>query len=108
MTCPLFNTSDQQKAENASWERLTFLEGRLEEEKAWRKQLEIDLAAAQTALRKDKEVAFTSVVWLLSMVEAQSQTKPFFSVDTDTEEQKLIYLVISVIMHYCAHRQMKT
>lgn len=32
------------------------LEARLAEEKDWRKQLEVDLSAAQAALKKDKEV----------------------------------------------------
>ncbi|XP_063064000.1 trichohyalin [Engraulis encrasicolus] len=38
-----------------SGERVTFLQGRLEEEKTWRKQLETDLITAQTSLRKEKE-----------------------------------------------------
>ncbi|KAL2103733.1 hypothetical protein ACEWY4_000601 [Coilia grayii] len=37
-------------------ERVAFLEGRLEEEKKWRKQLEVDLTAAQTVLRKEREM----------------------------------------------------
>ncbi|XP_055044113.2 uncharacterized protein ccdc30 isoform X3 [Misgurnus anguillicaudatus] len=37
-------------------ERLQFLEGRLAEEKGWRKQLEVDLSVAQSALKKEKEV----------------------------------------------------
>lgn len=37
-------------------ERLALLEARLTEEKDWRKQLEVDLGAAQAALKKDKEV----------------------------------------------------
>ncbi|XP_077070606.1 uncharacterized protein ccdc30 isoform X4 [Siphateles boraxobius] len=37
-------------------ERLKFLEGRLAEEKGWRKQLEVDLSVARTALKKEKEV----------------------------------------------------
>nr|XP_057940137.1 coiled-coil domain-containing protein 30 isoform X2 [Doryrhamphus excisus] len=36
-------------------ERLALLEARLTEEKDWRKQLELDLSAAQAALKKDKE-----------------------------------------------------
>nr|XP_040048131.1 coiled-coil domain-containing protein 30 isoform X2 [Gasterosteus aculeatus aculeatus] len=36
-------------------ERLALLEARLTEEKDWRKQLEVDLGAAQAALKKDKE-----------------------------------------------------
>nr|XP_015823069.2 coiled-coil domain-containing protein 30 isoform X2 [Nothobranchius furzeri] len=36
-------------------ERMALLEARLTEEKDWRKQLELDLSAAQTALKKDKE-----------------------------------------------------
>ncbi|KAM9343455.1 coiled-coil domain-containing protein 30 [Pholidichthys leucotaenia] len=40
---------------DSSQERLALLEARLTEEKDWRKQLELDLSAAQTALRKDKE-----------------------------------------------------
>ncbi|XP_070695011.1 coiled-coil domain-containing protein 30 [Pempheris klunzingeri] len=39
----------------SSQERLALLEARLTEEKEWRKQLEIDLSAAQAALKKDKE-----------------------------------------------------
>lgn len=35
---------------------MALLEARLTEEKEWRKQLELDLSAAQTALKKDKEV----------------------------------------------------
>lgn len=35
---------------------MALLEARLTEEKDWRKQLEIDLSAAQAALKKDKEV----------------------------------------------------
>ncbi|XP_067383427.1 trichohyalin isoform X3 [Channa argus] len=38
-----------------SQERLALLEARLTEEKDWRKQLEVDLSAAQAALKKDKE-----------------------------------------------------
>uniref|UniRef100_A0A8B9JBK5 Coiled-coil domain containing 30 n=1 Tax=Astyanax mexicanus TaxID=7994 RepID=A0A8B9JBK5_ASTMX len=37
-------------------ERLTFLENRLAEEKDWRKQLEVDLAVAQSSLKKEKQV----------------------------------------------------
>ncbi|XP_067302502.1 coiled-coil domain-containing protein 30 isoform X2 [Pseudorasbora parva] len=37
-------------------ERLKFLEGRLAEEKGWRKQLEVDLAVTKAALKKEKEV----------------------------------------------------
>ncbi|CAL1605783.1 unnamed protein product [Knipowitschia caucasica] len=40
---------------DGSQERLALLEARLTEEKDWRKQLEVDLSAAQTALKKDKE-----------------------------------------------------
>ncbi|ROL46125.1 Coiled-coil domain-containing protein 30 [Anabarilius grahami] len=36
-------------------ERLKFLEGRLAEEKSWRKQLEVDLSVAKAALKKEKE-----------------------------------------------------
>uniref|UniRef100_A0A087XT45 Coiled-coil domain containing 30 n=1 Tax=Poecilia formosa TaxID=48698 RepID=A0A087XT45_POEFO len=36
-------------------ERMSLLEARLTEEKEWRKQLELDLTAAQAALKKDKE-----------------------------------------------------
>lgn len=35
---------------------MALLDARLTEEKEWRKQLELDLSAAQTALKKDKEV----------------------------------------------------
>lgn len=41
---------------DSSQERLALLEARLTEEKDWRKQLEVDLSAAQAALKKDKEV----------------------------------------------------
>ncbi|MEQ2162028.1 hypothetical protein GOODEAATRI_015686, partial [Goodea atripinnis] len=37
-------------------ERMALLEARLTEEKEWRKQLELDLTAAQAALKKDKEI----------------------------------------------------
>ncbi|XP_068589220.1 coiled-coil domain-containing protein 30 isoform X2 [Cebidichthys violaceus] len=40
---------------DSSQERLVLLEARLTEEKDWRKQLEVDLSAAQAALKKDKE-----------------------------------------------------
>uniref|UniRef100_A0AAQ5Y6D4 Coiled-coil domain containing 30 n=1 Tax=Amphiprion ocellaris TaxID=80972 RepID=A0AAQ5Y6D4_AMPOC len=40
---------------DGSQERLALLEARLTEEKDWRKQLELDLSAAQAALKKDKE-----------------------------------------------------
>lgn len=40
----------------SSQERVALLEARLTEEKEWRKQLEVDLTAAQAALKKDKEV----------------------------------------------------
>ncbi|XP_063739318.1 coiled-coil domain-containing protein 30 isoform X3 [Eleginops maclovinus] len=40
---------------DSSMERLALLEARLTEEKDWRKQLEVDLSAAQSALKKDKE-----------------------------------------------------
>lgn len=35
---------------------MALLEARLTEEKDWRKQLEVDLSAAQAALKKDKDV----------------------------------------------------
>lgn len=44
---------------DSSQERLALLEARLTEEKDWRKQLELDLSAAQAALKKDKEVKTT-------------------------------------------------
>ncbi|XP_056897936.1 trichohyalin isoform X3 [Takifugu flavidus] len=44
-----------QHLRDSSQERLALLEARLTEEQDWRKQLEADLSAAQTALRKDKE-----------------------------------------------------
>ncbi|XP_016891752.1 coiled-coil domain-containing protein 30 isoform X2 [Cynoglossus semilaevis] len=40
---------------DASQERMALLEARLTEEKDWRKQLEVDLSAAQAALKKDKD-----------------------------------------------------
>ncbi|MED6264675.1 hypothetical protein CHARACLAT_017110, partial [Characodon lateralis] len=40
---------------DSSQERMALLEARLTEEKEWRKQLELDLTAAQAALKKDKE-----------------------------------------------------
>lgn len=45
-----------QHLRDSSQERLALLEARLTEEKDWRKQLEVDLNAAQAALKKDKEV----------------------------------------------------
>ncbi|KAG5838658.1 hypothetical protein ANANG_G00225950 [Anguilla anguilla] len=44
-----------QQLRTSSQERVALLEGRLTEEKEWRKQLEVDLTAAQTALKKEKE-----------------------------------------------------
>ncbi|XP_044207387.1 coiled-coil domain-containing protein 30-like [Thunnus albacares] len=44
-----------QHLRDSSQERLALLEARLTEEKDWRKQLEVDLSAAQAALKKDKE-----------------------------------------------------
>lgn len=41
---------------NSGQESLAMLEARLTEEKDWRKQLELDLSAAQAALKKEKEV----------------------------------------------------
>ncbi|XP_060794192.1 coiled-coil domain-containing protein 30 isoform X2 [Neoarius graeffei] len=38
-------------------ERLTFLESRLAEEKDWRKRLEVDLAVAQSSLKKEKQAS---------------------------------------------------
>lgn len=48
---------------DSSQERLALLEARLTEEKDWRKQLELDLSAAQAALKKDKEVNPFSIVY---------------------------------------------
>ncbi|KAM8830077.1 uncharacterized protein ccdc30 isoform 3-T3 [Synchiropus picturatus] len=45
----------QMHLSSSSQERLALLEARLMEEKEWRKQLELDLGAAQAALKKDKE-----------------------------------------------------
>ncbi|XP_035512389.1 coiled-coil domain-containing protein 30 isoform X4 [Morone saxatilis] len=45
----------QMHLRDSSQERLALLEARLTEEKDWRKQLEVDLSAAQAALKKDKE-----------------------------------------------------
>ncbi|KAI1892532.1 hypothetical protein AGOR_G00134560 [Albula goreensis] len=44
-----------QQLRSSSQERVALLEGRLTEEKEWRKQLEVDLSTAQAALKKDKE-----------------------------------------------------
>ncbi|KAM6976880.1 coiled-coil domain-containing protein 30 [Aplochiton taeniatus] len=44
-----------QQLRGRSHERMALLEARLTEEKDWRKQLELDLSAAQAALKKDKE-----------------------------------------------------
>ncbi|XP_029910776.1 coiled-coil domain-containing protein 30 isoform X2 [Myripristis murdjan] len=44
-----------QQLRGSSQERVALLEARLTEEKEWRKQLEVDLTAAQAALKKDKE-----------------------------------------------------
>ncbi|KAA0707035.1 Coiled-coil domain-containing protein 30 [Triplophysa tibetana] len=46
----------QRNFKDSVQERLQFLEGRLAEEKGWRKQLEVDLSVAQSALKKEKEV----------------------------------------------------
>lgn len=45
-----------QQLRDSGQERMALLEARLTEEKDWRKQLEVDLSAAQAALKKDKEV----------------------------------------------------
>lgn len=50
---------------DSSQERLALLEARLTEEKDWRKQLEVDLSAAQAALKKDKEVKTTYIPCLI-------------------------------------------
>ncbi|XP_045552004.1 coiled-coil domain-containing protein 30 isoform X4 [Salmo salar] len=42
---------------DSSQERVALLEARLTEEKDWRRQLEVDLGAAQAALKNNKEVA---------------------------------------------------
>ncbi|XP_050952807.1 coiled-coil domain-containing protein 30 isoform X1 [Labeo rohita] len=47
--------TDPELSENIL-ERLKFLEGRLAEEKGWRKQLEVDLSVAKAALKTEKEV----------------------------------------------------
>lgn len=44
------------KLQGGIQERLTFLESRLAEEKDWRKRLEVDLAVAQSSLKKEKQV----------------------------------------------------
>lgn len=64
---------------DSSQERLALLEARLTEEKDWRKQLEVDLGAAQAALKKDKEVKSA----LMSV-----QIKTFRSVFTMSEQQQ--------------------
>lgn len=46
---------------DSNQERMALLEARLTEEKDWRKQLEVDLSAAQAALKKDKEVGNVNV-----------------------------------------------
>ncbi|KAI7794067.1 putative coiled-coil domain-containing protein 30, partial [Triplophysa rosa] len=58
---PEKNSEDQVKGSGSELkesvqERLQFLEGRLAEEKGWRKQLEVDLSVAQSTLKKEKEV----------------------------------------------------
>ncbi|XP_074537403.1 uncharacterized protein ccdc30 isoform X3 [Halichoeres trimaculatus] len=45
----------QLRLRDSSQERLALLDARLTEEKDWRKQLEVDLSAAQAALKKEKE-----------------------------------------------------
>ncbi|XP_053339361.1 coiled-coil domain-containing protein 30 isoform X3 [Clarias gariepinus] len=45
----------QRKLQVGVQERLMFLESRLAEEKNWRKQLEVDLALAQSSLNKEKQ-----------------------------------------------------
>lgn len=52
----------RQHLRDSSQERLALLEARLTEEQDWRKQLEADLSAAQAALRKDKEVHWSSIL----------------------------------------------
>lgn len=47
--------TDSELSENIQ-ERLKFLEGRLAEEKVWRKQLEVDLSLTKAALKTEKEV----------------------------------------------------
>lgn len=54
---------------DSSQERLALLEARLTEEKEWRKQLEVDLSAAQAALKKDKEVKIQ--ISMLCLIEKQ-------------------------------------
>ncbi|XP_066547648.1 trichohyalin isoform X2 [Amia ocellicauda] len=44
-----------QQTQSSSQERVAVLEGRLMEETEWRQQLEVDLGAAQAALKKEKE-----------------------------------------------------
>ncbi|XP_058619115.1 coiled-coil domain-containing protein 30 isoform X2 [Onychostoma macrolepis] len=46
---------EDQLSENIQ-DRLKFLEGRLAEEKGWRKQLEVDLSVTKVALKTEKEV----------------------------------------------------
>ncbi|XP_061592433.1 trichohyalin [Cololabis saira] len=48
-------TSDSYHLRDSAQERAALLEARLTEEKDWRKQLGLDLSAAQAALKKDKE-----------------------------------------------------
>ncbi|XP_051947600.1 coiled-coil domain-containing protein 30 isoform X1 [Xyrauchen texanus] len=50
-----FKETDSELKESIQ-ERLKFLEGRLVEEKCWRKQLEVDLSVSKSALKKEKEV----------------------------------------------------
>lgn len=52
----VLRSSRMKHLRDSSQERMALLEARLTEEKDWRKQLELDLSAAQTALKKDKEV----------------------------------------------------
>lgn len=58
---------------DSSQERLALLEARLTEEKDWRKQLEVDLSAAQAALKKDKEVK-NHTYPMLCLTESNSTT----------------------------------
>ncbi|KPP66170.1 coiled-coil domain-containing protein 30-like [Scleropages formosus] len=53
--------------------RLEVLEGRLVEEKEWRKQLELDLAKAQVAIKTDKELdsLHVEVSWLQNTLEEE-------------------------------------
>ncbi|CAK6951177.1 coiled-coil domain-containing protein 30-like isoform X3 [Scomber scombrus] len=72
-----------QHLKDSSQERLALLEACLTEEKEWRKQLEVDLSAAQAALKKDKEVA------QMEYAHCQLQSEAECYMDSDWTQENL-------------------